>query len=398
MPEPFRRYEGAPLVDLEAEAREYISNLFFHSAAISASKVSPGGMRYALRVNPSSGNLHPTEFHFATRGLAGWEDGIYHYRPDAHAAEQRAKGTPPFEARLTIVLSSIAWREAWKYRERAYRYCLLDAGHASEALVLAARALGCTARVKAMFVDREIERAFRLADDEWPMLVIEVEGAPEAEHGVTPLVWTPGEPNRLSDEILEYPAIEEIHRATRLETAGTEEPAATWAGPWSAAIARRRRSALDFEGGPRTIGREQYEDLLGCARGLVTLYAFVHRVEGMAPGLYRGLELLRGGDQQVAAAGLSLGQSLAGNSCVTFSMLADLKAVGLRYGERGYRLAHFDAGATGQRLYLSSEAMGLQGTGIGAFFDDRVHEYIGRQDVVYHFACGYAVRDPRLEG
>jgi len=398
MPEPFRRHEGARLVDMEAEAKEFISKLFFYSAAISASKVSPGGMRYALRVNPSSGNLHPTEFHFATRGVAGWEDGIYHYRADGHMAELRARGTPPFEAPLTVLLSTIAWREAWKYGERAYRYCLLDAGHAGEAVMLAARAMGCKARAMAMFADREMERAFRLPDDEWPMLAIEIEGGPGEAHAERALTWTEGEPNRLSPDVVEYPVIDEIHRATRLDEPGEEPQPEGWPGAWSEAIVRRRRSALDFEGGARAIRRDQYAALLECRKGMVDLYSFVHRVEGMPPGLYRGFELLRAGDQRVAAAGLSLGQSLAGNSCVTFSMLVDLEATALRYGERGYRLGHFDAGATGQRLYLASEAMGFQATGIGAFFDDRVHEIIGRQHVVYHFACGYAVRDQRLEG
>jgi len=105
MPAPFRHYEGVPLLDLPADppipeipalevlhgvagttpagdGPTFLSQLLFHSAAISASKRVPStGYRYALRVNPSSGNLHPTEFHFLTRGLKEWADGLYHYRP-----------------------------------------------------------------------------------------------------------------------------------------------------------------------------------------------------------------------------------------------------------------------------------------------------------------------------
>src|SRR6202043_3254837 len=76
-----------------ADGPAFLSQLLFYSAAVSASKRVPStGERYALRVNPSSGNLHPTEFHFATRGLLHWPDGLYHYRPSAHMAEQRALG------------------------------------------------------------------------------------------------------------------------------------------------------------------------------------------------------------------------------------------------------------------------------------------------------------------
>ncbi len=171
MPDPFRHYEGVPVLDLPADppiletpaldvlrdapgagapgdGPAFISQLLFYSAAISASKRVPStGSRYALRVNPSSGNLHPTEFHFLTRGLKEWPDGLYHYRPSSHMAEQRALGhlepnPAGSPAPIVFVLTSIAWREAWKYRDRAYRYCLHDMGHAWQALALAARAMG----------------------------------------------------------------------------------------------------------------------------------------------------------------------------------------------------------------------------------------------------------------
>ncbi|MEZ5356004.1 MAG: SagB/ThcOx family dehydrogenase, partial [Bryobacteraceae bacterium] len=163
MPDPFRHYEGASVVDLPADppsprtplmdvllgasgsapspdGATFLSSLLFHSAAISATKRVPStGYRYALRVNPSSGNLHPTEFHFATQGLDQWPDGLYHYCPSAHMAERRATAfrTASFgpalganDAPIVFVLTSIAWREAWKYRDRGYRYCLHDIGHA----------------------------------------------------------------------------------------------------------------------------------------------------------------------------------------------------------------------------------------------------------------------------
>jgi hypothetical protein len=97
MPNPFRHYESVPLVDLPADppapqisalevlegktgntlardGAEFLSQLMFYSAysaSISAFKrVQSTGAIYSLRINPSSGNLHPTEFHFCTRGLS----------------------------------------------------------------------------------------------------------------------------------------------------------------------------------------------------------------------------------------------------------------------------------------------------------------------------------------
>ena len=68
---------------------------------------------------------------------------------------------------------------------------------------------------------------------------------------------------------------------------------------------------------------------------------------------------------------------LAGNSCFTISMIADLGEAARVFGNRGYRYVYFEAGAIGQRLYVGAEALGWNATGIGAFYDDDVHRYLG---------------------
>ncbi|HRJ20568.1 MAG TPA: SagB/ThcOx family dehydrogenase, partial [Bryobacteraceae bacterium] len=204
--------------------------------------------------------------------------------------------------------------------------------------------------------------------------------------------------------------IETVHSAGRQEGEGASPAAPAARGRSLAEVARQRRSALDFTGGARRIGIDQLEALLGWARQpfsadwegrFVRLWLYVHRVEGLAPGIYDdGLRMVREGDQRVAAAGLSLGQDLAGNACVAFSMVADLERITDLYRDRGYRMAHWEAGMIGQRMYLAATAMGFGATGIGAFFDDRVRGYLGFEqgEVVYHYACGYPVVDPRLAG
>jgi SagB-type dehydrogenase family enzyme len=464
MPDPFRHYEGVPVLDLpgdppnpETPALEvlqgvsggtfaddgpkFLSQLLFYSAAISASKRVPStGYRYALRVNPSSGNLHPTEFHFLTRGLKDWPGGLYHYRPSSHMAEQRAVGG--FEMKLVggsapivFVLTSIAWREAWKYRERAYRYCLHDMGHAWQALALAARAIGCEAFAIGHFPDDEVARICRLHEDEWPMLLVELRGSsiPAAEPHACETVWHGGQANQLSKEEIAYPRINEIHNITKLchrAIGGTfsAEPAGDGSGeirlPPSASsrrpfgeVVRMRRSALDFLGGMQSMSLPQLSAILAtttqpfsadfAGARFIQLYLYVHRIDGLQPGVYRfwperaELEQIKLGDQRVAAAGLSLGQDLAGNACVAFSMIGDLERAARIRGERGYRYVHFEAGAIGHRMYLAAEALGLGATGIGAFYDEEVHRYLDvtpkQGQVVYHFAIGYPVADPRLQ-
>jgi len=463
MPDPFRHYEGVPVLDLPADppapelsaldvlrgasgttpagdGPALLSQLLFYSAAISASKRVPStGYSYALRVNPSSGNLHPTEFHFLTRGLKGWPDGLYHYDPSRHMAEQRGRGDFAIEpaggsAPIVFVLTSIVWREAWKYGERAYRYCLHDLGHAWQALALSARAIGCHSSAVGYFQDDDVARMFHLNGDEWPMLIVSLDGKSiplrEADTGKT--AWFGGQANQLSTETIAYPLIDSIHFATKRSSIGSSgtsfaEPAPTGSGeiklppPSSSArsfgeVARMRRSALDFLGGKQSMSLAQLSAILAATAQplwadfagtrFIQLCLYAHRVDGLQPGIYRflaeraELEQIKSGDQRVAAAGLSLGQDLAGNACVTFSMIGDLDRAARSYGDRGYRYVHFEAGAIGHRLYLAAEAVGLGATGIGAFYDDEVHRYLNlvpnQGQVVYHFAIGYPVPDPRV--
>jgi SagB-type dehydrogenase family enzyme len=181
-PDPFRRYAGAPLTRLpilgpgeEPVSPAYeslyvrgsvpsapltirtLSRLLEYALALSAWKQA-GGARWALRANPSSGNLHPTEGYVLVGGIAelGETPGLFHYAPLEHGLERRADCPAELLARLTrglaagaflVGLSSVYWREAWKYGERAFRYCQHDAGHAIGTLRIAAAALGWSARV-----------------------------------------------------------------------------------------------------------------------------------------------------------------------------------------------------------------------------------------------------------
>jgi SagB-type dehydrogenase family enzyme len=389
-------------------------------------------------VNPSSGNLHPTEFHFSTRGIKEWPDGLYHYRPSTHMAEQRALGDVQIKlggssAPLVFVLTSITWREAWKYGDRAYRYCLHDIGHAWQALSLAAQAIGCGSFAVGHFPDDEVAQACRLPDDEVPMLLVELRDGsiPVLESNALETVWYGGHANQLSAQIATNEWIDRIHDATKLNSLTQRGnfiagPPPTVCGeiklppPASSArafgeTARRRRSALDFVGGSRSISLPQLSAILAAASqrliadfirtSFVQMYLYAHRVEALKPGAYRHwpesaeLEQIKDGDQRVVAAGLSLGQELAGNACVAFSMIGDLERAARAHGDRGYRYVHFEAGAIGHRLYLAAEALGLGATGIGSFYDEEVHRYLNlapQQQVVYHFAIGYPVPDVRV--
>ena len=191
-----------------------------------------GNSRWALRVNPSSGNLHPTETYIVRDGQ------VSHYAVKEHALEHR--GTLPVPATagsFLVALTSIHWREARKYGERAYRYCQHDAGHAIAALRLSAAMLGWRLRlledwssdqVAALLgVDRDDD--FADAEREEPECLAVV------WTGVETGVWTgdamatdpgllvdaarrgvwQGRANRLSADRMDWPVIDEVAHATR---------------------------------------------------------------------------------------------------------------------------------------------------------------------------------------
>jgi SagB-type dehydrogenase family enzyme len=474
-PNPFRTYEGAPVVALWAEPdfpeagafammtaiadragivggsrfengaeinldANLISRLLWHSMAVSAWKrVGNTNNRYSLRVNPSSGNLHPTETYVSVAGFAGLDDGLYHYRADRHELELRVPGTGTEKiiealeipwaagAPLIISLTSIFWREAWKYRDRAYRYCCHDLGHAIMSLLLTARALGLHGGAVTHFCDARLTEALGLTgSDEAPMafLIFPARRA-GAQSPSLPSQEFLGVPNSLSAQEKPYDLLLGMHRSTILTDpigplpfpgVGQISPANSIAAknvrlPNPAhdsllgTTVRRRRSALDFDAQTSPMSHGNLEQLLDFAtrdwradwRGnfsgaaaamedgadFVTLYIYVHRVHGCEPGVYlwdrvnRRLQQLHRGNVERVAAFLSLEQPLAGNSCFTISMIADLAGAARAFGNRGYRYAHFEAGAIGQRLYVGAEALGWNATGIGAFYDDDVHRYLG---------------------
>ncbi len=519
-PSPFRRYAGAPLIRLplldEPRSPRYddlyrpgsvssaaltirsLSRLLQYSLAISAWKQA-GATRWALRCNPSSGNLHPTEGYLLIDALPGLGDapGLYHYAPREHGLERRAVCSVPlftalmrgFPAQAFLFgLSSIHWREAWKYGERAFRYCQHDVGHAIGALRIAAATLGWSARLLHGMADETIEGLLGLnraedfagAEREHPDAVMVVwptdlagDGSarctiardldPALAYQLTRACWQ-GAANRLSrDEPVRWEVIDEVAVATRKpagEVQGFDTPDAPPVlerngragadGPLAGQIILQRRSLLACDG-QTSIAAERFYRMLARVmprddrptsrrpmpwdvmawEPTVHLGLFVHRVDGIAPGLYLlvrdpakmdrlkramharfewstppgcpadlPLRVLEAGDARRLATQLSCHQDIAGDGAFSLAMIAEYQEALFTHGAWVYRRLFWEAGLIGQVLYLEAEAAGVQATGIGCFFDDPVHRVFGIEDFafqsLYHFTIGGAVDDPRL--
>jgi SagB-type dehydrogenase family enzyme len=527
-PDPFRRFEGAGLIPLpllkpdeEPLSLAYgtiyergavtaqplnvrsLSRFFEYALALSAWKKA-GESEWALRSNPSSGNLHPTEGYVVLPRIIGLnlEPGLYHYTPKEHGLEWRAEIPAEQVTRLLASfpsdaflfgLTSIHWREAWKYGERAFRYCNHDVGHAIGTARIAAATLGWNMALLdgmdqhtvAMLLGTDRKQDFEDAEQEhpdclavvWPSEMVRrdelevrcttkelplfVDTAIVKElAGVT---WQ-GKANPLTREHgVHWDIIDEAAEASwKLNSVErtilfpsprfTPHPSPlTFHGPSAGQIIRQRRSAVAFDGKTsisaatffqmmqRVMPRSERPQL---ERPMpwdawpydpaIHLMIFVHRVEGLTPGLYvlvrdsktlsfvqqsmnpelvwtlapecpEGLPLywLLEGDAKRLAAQVSCHQDIAGDSAFSFGMLAEFEGTLRERGAWWYPRMFWEAGLLGQVLYLEAEAAGVRATGIGCFFDDPVHEIVGIQSLamqsLYHFTIGGPVEDRRLQ-
>ena len=361
-PDPFRRYDRALTLPLDQPPvtetpaydslfdtwqepvapinRDSISRLFFESLAISAWKQA-GGNRWSLRVNPSSGDLHPTEAYFIAGPMKDLSEvaAVYHYSSYEHALERRliltneewdaiGHNLPP--GFLLIALASIYWRESWKYGERAFRYCHHDVGHAIGTVTFAAAALGWKTRL-----------IHSLSDDDLAMLLgLNQEEGIEAEHPdcllaifpadknvaptdlivnlPTPLLQRlkaiefEGCPNTLSGSHHEWPIIDAVAEACRFDgnclLSHKQDPRIEHRGSnefyddrrvSARKIIRERRSALAMDGRSH-ISKETFYRMMAHVsphlskniievvpwQARVSLALFIHRVTELSPGLY----------------------------------------------------------------------------------------------------------------
>jgi len=508
-PDPFRRYQGADLVRLplaksgwplpywqlyalgdvpsEPLSLESISLFFRYALSLTAWKRFHD-TTWSLRANPSSGNLHPTEGYAVLPPIdrLGDAPAVYHYAPKEHALERRAildatawsELCAPFpEGSFLVGLSSIHWREAWKYGERAFRYCQHDAGHALATLRIAAAALGWSLVLLDGMSDGLIAALLGLSrDDDYgkaereepELLVLVTPGlpltSPRLLDGLTArsigAQWC-GEANALSSEhSVNWPVIDEVAQATRRAASApiTEDFSGfpTYEELCGAPVHQRlltaekailgRRSAVAMDGVtaiseeaffrtlarlmPTRDGRSMPWDAIPW-RPRIHLGLFVHRVEGVPPGLYalardpgkltalkevmRGefrwerlpscpaglpLYLLQERDCRALAATVSCGQHIAGDGAFSLGMIADYIDSLSTYGAAFYRNLFWEAGMVGQVLYLEAEEASIRSTGIGCYFDDPVHEVFGiasrEWQSFYHFTAGGPLEDTRL--
>lgn len=411
--------ESAPCIDVDL-----LAHLLYFTAGVLKRRSYPIGETF-FRAAACTGNLHHIDVYVACTDVPGLDAGLYHFGPHDFALRRLRNGDPRAtlvaasagephvrEAPAILVLTSTWWRNAWKYRSRAWRHAFWDAGTQLANLLALAAAHRLPAEIVLGFGDDAVNELLGIDPQHEAALALVALGR-DANVVVEPCPARP-EPILLetlpsSEREVEYPAIVAAHRASSLASdevaswrralpsvqQGASEPAARIPlDPCDEAVAETIESVILRRGSTRRFARDPISfralstilravscgvpaDFLAPGAHRAEPYLIVNAVDGLVPGTYvydrahDALLPLRAGSFRREAGFLGLGQQIPSDAAVDVFWLSDLSSILAELGNRGYRAAQLEAAIAGGKAYLAAYALGLGATGL-TFFDDDV--------------------------
>lgn len=372
-----------------------VHSFIFLTSAITLEKVYKDGP-YKLRVNPSAGALYPTEVYVQVRGVKGMIDGIYHLEVENNCLtliyELIDDGLENYIIPsksingFIFLISCVYYRSSWKYQNRSIRYCFLDSGHHLGAIAASAFLHNRDIQLIFDFDKLALNSDLGFENKEF-ITACAVSGEiqdKKIRHLRLKVPFVSGtdyfEPNQF---------IEDAYQATTLQKSCQQKLKypqfdfdrdkfyqTVWA---RRSIRRFRKESISQEDYlyvvqqlQQSIPTENYEE--------IEIYSVVHRVEGMTPGLYKGTYLVKTGNFSEKTGYLCINQAIARDSAVTLFFVSDYL---------NYQTAMQIAGFLGQKLYLTSNYLGISCSGIGAYYDDETQELLEtNKDVLYGMVIG----------
>ena len=427
----WRMFQGrsrlpGPVINIQT-----ISDILRMTSRLTA-RVRYPGQDFYYRSVASAGALYPNEIYLAHDGIPDLQPGLVHYgiRNQVLHPLRTGKVLDPIPAATgfpdksdvsaSLMITGIFFRSAWKYRARAYRYVLLDAGHVLENLILALQYLSIPFSLHYRFHDREVNHILGVnGTQEACVAVVHLYKNPMkmdqiAEQGdIPPLPESILGASKVSAKEVVYPEILSIHEA------GVDVHDSVASGiPSQHDLGIIVRHWQTIEWDQSGIQCEKYPDLLLRRRskrnyiprlmklndfwGLLDLVCIsagfadsnivgtaplqigflADRVEGLTPGFYllnpieRKIGLVEPGQMTGIMTDACLNQDWLANAAVHFLFLANLRFLDQHWGARGYRYAMITAGRIGQIIYLGATALSMGACGIGAFYDDEAESIL----------------------
>ena len=395
-----------------------------------------GNSFFYFRSPPSAGALYPNELFLARFATSPeLEAGIYHYDPYERRLICIRRGNfgdffPEAAAETggLLLVTGIFFRSAWKYRNRAFRYVLLDGGHLLESTRLSLAAAGQPAFVYYNFDDDQYNRLLGLDSDREVCLAGLTIKGPD---GFAPPAFTAPDPagvpdlppaiaaaGRVSDHEVVYEEIMDVYRAGKKITAASAGLPGISADDLGLAIKTwrplkppppenddpvklsyaetvvHRRSKRNFV--PSAVTEPQFFSLLDMIRRAfltgtqespaacktIQTGFLCWGVDKLKPGFYLldpvagAIGNVHGRDLIPQMTAACLDQAWLKNAAAHFLFMTNLDRLEQMSGARGYRYAMMTAGRLGHVIYLAATAMGMGCCGIGAFYDREAEQLL----------------------
>ena len=392
------------------------------------------GRTIEYRTAGGTGARYHLELYFACGDLPGLDAGLYHYAAHDHTLRRLrsgdfrqvlvdATGDEPAmaQAPLVVAVTSTFWRNAWRYKGRAYRHTFWDTGTTMANLLTVAASIELPTRLVLGYADRDVNDLLGVDGRREATVALCAIGRADQPPPPSPEPGPLDYPTRaISPREVEFPVIGMLHEASSLAS-GSE--AADWranplrrtpatpSGPMTELLPLttkdlpeiriedvifKRRSTRHYDTETRIpfsafstlLDRSSRGFSVDClhlaASSLHENYLIVNGVEGLEPGVYRhqphrhAVEQLRSGSFREQAQRLAVNQGYAADAHVDAYYLTNLDPVLAQYGNRGYRLAQLEPAVYAGKLHLGTHALGLGAVG-STSFDDEVVDFFSPQ-------------------
>ena len=402
------------------------------------------------RAAGGTGARYHLELYVICGDLPDLDAGVYHYAAHDHSLRRlrsgdfrrelvEATGAHPAiaAAPVTIAATSMFWRNAWRYQERAYRHAYWDLGTTLANLLAVAVSLEMPTTLVLGFADRQVNALLDIDGVKEAALALVTLGRSAGTMPDAPSVEPLGYPTRqISVREIDFPLIPEMHAASSLDTG--DEASAWRAGRVRRQLAaaageivplnlmssdaiphmtiedaiRRRRSTRHYDTSV-TIPFDAVSTLVDrSTRGIVAdcldpsqpplhdQYLIVNAVDGLEPGVYRvrrgeGLDLVKPGMFRQEAQWLAVDQEYAADAHVNAYYLTELGPVLETFGNRGYRVAQLESAIFAGKLHLGTHVLGLGAVGSTSFDDDVTEFFAPSTDSSYMFVVVFGKRRRR---
>jgi SagB-type dehydrogenase family enzyme len=416
-----------------------IAEILFFTAGVTRSLQYDTDTIY-MRAASATGALYPIELYLACEDITGLKAGVYHFNPGdfsltllregdyrLHLSEAAGDDTSIQTSPAVIVFSSIAWRNAWKYRDRSYRHWFWDSGVMAANLLATVNSIDLRINFNVGFFDDVVNRLVCVENRQEAVIalasigvglskkntpnnnkevgraeisILRHETLPLSEKGQVeyPMIWKIHEASNLQskDEVKKWIDADKIIKKNSAAQASILDsipllPANYSNDPPLSDIILLRGSSRQFARKP--ISFAQLCNILhssatgipldftkGGKVSITDAYFIANDVEGLPRGSYyfnrnsESLDLLKRDVHRDVSGYLCLWQSLFSDASIVFFLMTPLEQVIASYGNRGYRAAQFEAGIIAGKIYLAAYAQGIGASG-STFFDDAVTEF-----------------------